>query len=251
MPELPVGSKVGYRDHITNGFNVGIVSTRDARLYEICTEHGTHLSRNCIDLKQTDAPFKLKPVSNFVNSKHAPTTVPSNANVKLLGKRVNVRKCNSTNSIGLTLKSLIHWHPCPHPIILIMFPMHSSLMHPLMLSSLLGTYNIMQMVGLGISYLRVMGIHQLRVMGIHQPGTVVTLPTMIPPSGRVTKIPGILTPMPVNLLMTLMVNGNRRVTMLHHIKIKIPHIAACTNLISSSPGPQANQIYWQNPLACI
>ena len=41
-----------------------------------------------------------------------------------------------------------------------------------MLSSLLGTYDIMQMVGLSISY--------LRVMGIHQPRTVVTLPTIIP-----------------------------------------------------------------------
>ena len=56
-----------------------------------------------------------------------------------------------------------------------------------------------------------------------------------PPSGRVTKIPGILTLRPVNLLMTLVVNGNRRVTMVHHIEIKIPHIVACTNLISSSP----------------
>ena len=39
LPELHVGSKVGYRDHITNRFNVGIVSARDARSYKICTEH--------------------------------------------------------------------------------------------------------------------------------------------------------------------------------------------------------------------
>ena len=41
LPELPVGSKVGYRDHVTNRFNVVIVSARDARSYKICTEHGT------------------------------------------------------------------------------------------------------------------------------------------------------------------------------------------------------------------
>ena len=108
LPELPVGSKVGYKDHFTNRFNVGIVSVRDARSYEICTEHGTHISRNRIDLKWTDAPFELKPMSNFAKYKHAPTTVPSNANFKhdnkamLIGKRVNVRKCNSTNSMYTT-----------------------------------------------------------------------------------------------------------------------------------------------------
>ena len=53
LPQLPVGSKVGYRDHITNRLNVGIVSARDARSYEICTEHGTQISRNHIDLKGT------------------------------------------------------------------------------------------------------------------------------------------------------------------------------------------------------
>ena len=127
---------------------------------------------------------------------------------------------------GLILK-LIHWHPCPHPIILVMCPIHSSLMHPSMLSSLLRTYDIMQMVGLGISYLRVMGYPPTRDRGNT---------TMIPPSGRVAKIPGILILMPVNLLMTLLVNGNRRVTMVHHVEIKIPNIMACTNLISSSPG---------------
>ena len=55
-----------------------------------------------MDLKWTDAPFELKtqPVSNFAEYKHAPTTIPSNANVKHdnkakpTGKRVDVRKCN-------------------------------------------------------------------------------------------------------------------------------------------------------------
>ena len=111
LPELAVGSKVGYRDHLTNRFNVGIVSARDARSYEICTEHGTHTSRNHLDLKRTDAPFELKPVSNFANSKHAPTPVPSNVKhdnkAKLIGKRVNVRKCNSTNSMYTTCSGCI------------------------------------------------------------------------------------------------------------------------------------------------
>ena len=39
---------------------------------------------------------------------------------------------------GLILK-LIHWHPCPHPIILVMCPIHSSLMLPPMLGSLFRT----------------------------------------------------------------------------------------------------------------
>ena len=60
LPELPVGSKVGCRDHVTNKFNVGIVSARDARSYAIFTENGTYVSQNCIDLKQTDKPFEPK-----------------------------------------------------------------------------------------------------------------------------------------------------------------------------------------------
>ena len=78
LPELPVGSKVGYRNHVTSKFDVGIVSARDARSYMICTENGTHVSRNCIDLKWTDAPFepKTQPVSNFAKSKHAPPKGP-------------------------------------------------------------------------------------------------------------------------------------------------------------------------------
>ena len=75
LPELPVGSKVGYQNHITNKSDVGIVSARDA----IHTEHSTHVSRNHIDLKWTDAPFEQKtetqPVSNFAKSKHAPPQI--------------------------------------------------------------------------------------------------------------------------------------------------------------------------------
>ena len=66
----------------------------------------THVSRNRIDLKWTDAPFEPKtetqPVSNFDRSKHAtPTTVPSSTNVKctdnakLIAKSVEVSKSNS------------------------------------------------------------------------------------------------------------------------------------------------------------
>ena len=101
LPELSVGSKVGYRNHVTNKFDVGIVSARDARSYTICTENGTHVSRNCIDVKWIDASFELKiktqPVSNFAKSKHeTPTTVPYSTNVKctdkakLIAKRVEV-----------------------------------------------------------------------------------------------------------------------------------------------------------------
>ena len=38
LPELPVGSKVGYRNHTTNQFNVGIISARNSILYTICME---------------------------------------------------------------------------------------------------------------------------------------------------------------------------------------------------------------------
>ena len=103
LPELSVGSKVGYRNHITNKFDIGIVSARDARSYMICTENGTHVSRNHTDLKWTDAPFELKiktqPVSSNAKSMHAPPKVP-NSNIKhnkakLIGKRVEVSKTNN------------------------------------------------------------------------------------------------------------------------------------------------------------
>ena len=107
LPELPVGSKVGYRNHTTNQFNVGIISARNSRLYTIRTESGTNISRNCIDLKQTDAPFESQPVvSKFAESQHAPSlnTVPSstNANIKhsdkakLTGKRVEASSNKSS-----------------------------------------------------------------------------------------------------------------------------------------------------------
>ena len=103
LPELPVGSKVGYRNHITNNFDVGIVSARDARSYTIHTEHSTHVNRNCIDLKWIDTPYQ--PVSNFAKSKHAPTIIPSSTNVKctdkakLILKIVEVSKSNKSNSM--------------------------------------------------------------------------------------------------------------------------------------------------------
>ena len=87
LPELPVGSKAGYRNHVTNKFDVGIVSTRDTRSYMICIENGTHMSRNHIDLKWTDAPFepRTQPVSSFAKAQHAPPKVP-NTNVKCTDK---------------------------------------------------------------------------------------------------------------------------------------------------------------------
>ena len=102
LPELPVGSKVGYRNHTINQFNVGIISARNSRLYTIHTESGRNISRNYIDLKQTKAPFTSQPImSKFARSQHAPSlnTVPpsTNANIKhsdkakLPGKGINVR----------------------------------------------------------------------------------------------------------------------------------------------------------------
>ena len=72
-------------------------------------EIGTNISRNCIDLKWTDAPFKSQPVmSKFAKSQHAPSlnTVPSSTNAntkrsdeaKLIGKRVEA----SSNSMYTT-----------------------------------------------------------------------------------------------------------------------------------------------------
>ena len=77
LPELSVGSKVGYRNHVTNKFDVGIISARDARSYTIYMENGVHVSQNHIDLKWTDAPFETKTqpfVSSNAKSKHAPPT---------------------------------------------------------------------------------------------------------------------------------------------------------------------------------
>ena len=101
LQELPVGSTVGYCDHVTNKFCVGVVSNRNARSYRIFTENATHTSGNCIDLKCTSVQFDPKPninvlpktrqtVSSDANLKHVhgpPTTpVPSSTNVKCTGK---------------------------------------------------------------------------------------------------------------------------------------------------------------------
>ena len=106
LPELPIGSTVGYHDYVMDKFNVGVVLDRDARSYTILMENGSHISRNCIDIKCTSVQFALKPdtnvlpktrhtVSSDAKSKHAPPSVP-NSNVKctgkakLTGKRVEV-----------------------------------------------------------------------------------------------------------------------------------------------------------------
>ena len=55
LPELPVGSKVGYRNHTTNQFNIGIISAKN---------------------RWTDAPFESQPqpiMSKFAKSQHAPS----------------------------------------------------------------------------------------------------------------------------------------------------------------------------------
>ena len=104
LSELPVGSKVGYRNHVTNKFDVGIVAARNYRLYTICMENGVHVSMNCIDLKWTDTPITPKTsVSSNAKSKHAPTTIPSSTSTnvkhdnkaKLIEKRVEISTSKS------------------------------------------------------------------------------------------------------------------------------------------------------------
>ena len=108
LPELPVGSKVGYRNHITNNYDIGIFTAWNARLYQICTEHGTHISRNRIDLKCMDAPYEphTKPsqtMSNFAKSLHANANPPLPYNIKqddkakLIDRRISVNKTNPSN----------------------------------------------------------------------------------------------------------------------------------------------------------
>ena len=69
-------------------------------------ENGTDISRNCIDLKWTDALFETQPhpvMSKIAKSRHAPShnTIPcSTANIKhsdkanLIKERVEIRKSN-------------------------------------------------------------------------------------------------------------------------------------------------------------
>ena len=113
LPELPVCSKVGYRNHVTNKFDVGIISARDARSITIHTENGVYVSQNHTDLKRADTPFEPKTqpfMSSNAKSEHAPPTtpVPSSTNIKCTGKvkltekRVEVRKSNLTNSMYTT-----------------------------------------------------------------------------------------------------------------------------------------------------
>ena len=108
LPELSVGSKVSYRNHITNNYDTGIVTVWNARLYQICTEHGTHISHNCIDLKHMNALYKshTKPsqtVSNFAKSTHANANPPLPSNIKqddkakLTDRRISVSKTNPSN----------------------------------------------------------------------------------------------------------------------------------------------------------
>ena len=102
MPELPVGSRAGYQNHLANSFDIGIVSDRSDRSYTITTESGKNISRNHIDLKWTKAPFEAQPhpVMSRIAKLHTPSNNP-NTNVKhsgkanLIKKRVEVRQNNS------------------------------------------------------------------------------------------------------------------------------------------------------------
>ena len=107
LNELPVGSTVGYCDHINNQFHIGIVSEREGRSYAISTENGRIISQNHIDLRCTNVPYICKESVSYVNSKHVPIPpIPDNTNAnfkqpnkaKLLEKEINVRKSNNNNS---------------------------------------------------------------------------------------------------------------------------------------------------------
>ena len=108
LPELPIGSKVSYGNHITNNYDIGIVTAQNARSYQICTEHSTHISHNHIDLKHMNAPYEphTKPsqtVSNFAKSLHANANPPLPSGIKqvnkakLVDRRISVSKINSSN----------------------------------------------------------------------------------------------------------------------------------------------------------
>ena len=95
---------------MTNKFDVGIVSARNARSYTIYMENCSHISRNGIDLKHTDAPFELRTqpvVSTYAKSKrvHVPPNPIKTTNAKctgkanLIGKEIDVRKPNPNNSM--------------------------------------------------------------------------------------------------------------------------------------------------------
>ena len=86
MPEIPVGSTVGFSDHTTNIYKIGLVAKHSARSYTILTENGNHISRNRIDLKCTSVQFEPnvlphtkthdKPLST--NANKSPTTPSTN-----------------------------------------------------------------------------------------------------------------------------------------------------------------------------
>ena len=108
LPELPVGSTVSYRNHITNNYDVGIVTAWNARSYQIYTEHSTHISHNRVDLKCTNAPYEphtipSQTVSNFAKSSHANANPPLPSNIKkddkakLVDRRISVGKTNASN----------------------------------------------------------------------------------------------------------------------------------------------------------
>ena len=48
LKELPVGSTVGYCDHVNNQFHIGVVSESEGRLYAISTENGRIISQTVL-----------------------------------------------------------------------------------------------------------------------------------------------------------------------------------------------------------
>ena len=101
MPELPVGSKVGYRNHLTNNFDIGIISDQNDRSYTITTESGKNISRNHIDLKWTKAPFE--PIVSKVARLHVLSHNSNNPN-----PNTNVKHTDTENLMKESVKARTH-----------------------------------------------------------------------------------------------------------------------------------------------
>ena len=91
LPEI-----VGFCDHTSNTFKIGVVADRDVRSYKILTENGNHISRNKIDLKHTSVQFEPKvnilsqtKTSNnkSVSSTHAIKSPPAPPTNPLVGNK--------------------------------------------------------------------------------------------------------------------------------------------------------------------
>ena len=101
LPEFLVGSRVGYRNHLTNNFDIGIISDQSDRSYTITTESGKNISRNHIDLKWTEAPFE--PIMSKIARSHVPFHNSNNPN-----PNTNVKHSDKANLMKERIKARTH-----------------------------------------------------------------------------------------------------------------------------------------------